>query len=413
MYMGTPVIGLTGAFGSGCSTGARHLRDERGFKLLRLSDIIRAKWKETRGVGVEPSRSDLQRLGDQLRQEGNPGVLASLALAPLTPEELGELLVIDGIRNVGEVERLQEVYGYRFTLIAILSSSEARWGRIGSTAYLGQGLSELDFHQDDTRDRNEETPWGQQVELCIDKADIIIDNSDDVTLRDFKAKVLEFADLVTGRQLRPAEEHEILMHMAYGASHGTKCLKRHVGAVLVDQVGDVVGAGYNENPRTTHPCAEEPEYGYRCYRDIVRNNHFKMLSTRGFRCPQCGEPLPPLEGPPWLCPSCMQKGQKTNLEAFFFPDRAMNWCTAIHAEVWALLAAGDRARGATVFTTTFPCMQCAEKIAQAGVQKVWFTEAYPDNHSLHRLNLAGIDVQRFEGVRSAAFERIFSQVKPR
>ncbi len=90
----------------------------------------------------------------------------------------------------------------------------------------------------------------------------------------------------------------------------------------------------------------------------------------------------------------------------------MNWCTAVHAEVWAVLSAGNRARGATLYSTTFPCMQCAEKIAQAGIRTVSYTEAYPDAHGLARLNLSQVKVERFEGVRSSAFERIFSTVKP-
>src|SRR5262249_14964907 len=114
-----------------------------------------------------------------------------------------------------------------------------------------------------------------------------------------------------------------------------------------------------------------------------------------------------IEGPPWRCAKCLQEGRKTNLEAFFFPDRAMWWCTAVHAEMRATLAAGDRARGATLYSTTFPCTPCAELIAHAGVASVVYTEAYPDVSSRGRLAIAGIRLVQFEGVRSSAIERLF------
>ncbi len=253
---------------------------------------------------------------------------------------------------------------------------------------------------------------GQQVELCIDRADIVIDNGGEVTLSPFKKKVLNYAGLAAGDQRRFAEPHEILMHQAYASSHSSKCLKRHVGAVVVAPTGEIVGVGYNENPSGTNPCVEEPEYGRRCFRDIVRNNHFEKLSEDGGKCPACGNKLPVIQGPPWRCPSCEKKGIKTNLEAFFFPDRAMNWCTAIHAEDRALISAGGQAKGATLYTTTFPCFQCAEKLTHVGIRKVFFTEAYPDPESARRLKIAGVEFVQFEGVRSAAFERLFSTMRP-
>ncbi len=315
--MATAVIGLTGAFGSGCTTAAHALRDDRNFTYLRLSDFLREEWKKAGGAG-EPPRSEFQRMGDELRLKHGPNALIDLALGPMVKSP-PERLVIDGIRNLGEIQRLREHYGFNFTLIALLSSSDVRWERIKSAAYLGKGLTQVDFYQDDTRDRDEETPWGQQVELCIDKADIFIDNSEEVGLPSFKAKVLQFADLIAGAAPRDATQDEIWMHMAYASAHGSRCLKRHVGSVIVTEAGDVVGTGYNENPRSTNPCASEPEYKNRCFRDVVRNGHFKSLSGIGARCPKCGDPLPTIGGPPWLCPSCTNKGTKTNLEQFFSP----------------------------------------------------------------------------------------------
>src|SRR5690349_6634248 len=81
------IIGLTGAFGSGCTTAAKHLRDARQFAMVRLSDSIRTEWaKANEG---EPSRLELQRLGDELRQKNHPGILVELTLAGLAEKNTG------------------------------------------------------------------------------------------------------------------------------------------------------------------------------------------------------------------------------------------------------------------------------------------------------------------------------------
>jgi len=210
------------------------------------------------------------------------------------------------------------------------------------------------------------------------------------------------------------------MNMAYSASHGSKCIKRQVGAVLVNAlpnvVGEVVGLGFNENPINTRPCIEEPKYGAdlerhlpgKCYRDIVRQDSFVMLTTKGSRCPGCGEKMELSDrlGPPWKCRHC-----EVDLEDYFWPERAMTLCTAVHAEVAAVLSAGGRAKNTTLYTTTFPCFQCAEKITQAGIANIVFNEPYPDIRAAARLEIAGIRVRRFEGVRSRRFDEIFSKAR--
>lgn len=406
------IVGLTGAFGSGCTTAAKHLRDTRKFEVVRLSEAIRSEWAKKNKS--EPSRLELQRLGDELRQKNHSGFVVQLALETLAQGNDGKLpdnVVIDGIRNVGEIDYLRDAFGYGFTLVAVLASADARWDRIAST-YTDKGGGRSEFIEDDKRDKNEETEYGQQVELCVDRADILVDNSTGVSTTKFKGKLLDFVDLATGSKPRGASQPEILMNIAFSSSHSSKCIKRHVGAVIVDPKGQVVSAGYNENPLGTNPCVEEPKYEKRCFRDIIRNDHFKSLADKGARCPVCGEKIAFETGPPWRCKACAARKEKTNLESFFFPDRALNWCTAVHAEVWAILAAGERARGGTLYTTTFPCAQCAEKTVQSGISKVVFTESYPDVFGAKRLELGGVELEQFEGVRSSSFERIFSKTKP-
>lgn len=185
----TAVVGLTGAFGSGCTTAAKFLRDGRSYHLLSLSDPIKDEWRKAH-PRKDPKRWDLQRLGDELRAKDGSSVLVERSLSKYEgsdPKSRSRNLVIDGIRNVGEVARLRARFGYRFTLIAVLATNDARWDRIESK-YTDIGLGRPDFLADDQRDKNEETAYGQQVELCIDRADTLINNSS--LTSDLRKKVL-------------------------------------------------------------------------------------------------------------------------------------------------------------------------------------------------------------------------------
>ena len=338
------VIALTGPFGSGCSTTAELLRSHLGFEILRLSEVVRSEWAvRNSGAAAAAQRHDLQELGNTLREEaGNAGELVRRALEPLDTDALNhERIVIDAVRSVGEIEHLRKRFGHNFFLFAMECEPSERWERVrqGYEA-LGQGLQ--DFVTDNQADRDQEWVFGQQVQLCVDRADVLIVNAGDVAMPQLRARVTDFAELVLGTKPRYPTALERFMNLAYSSALASKCLKRQVGAVVVEAApgddGDIVAVGYNENPRGTLPCVDEPTYGAnatagaigRCYRDIVRQESFVEHARRGVLCPGCGTPLSQAvaAAPPWKCEKCSK-----DLEQYFWPERAMTLCTAVHAEL--------------------------------------------------------------------------------
>lgn len=71
----------------------------------------------------------------------------------------------------------------------------------------------------------------------------------------------------------------------------------------------------------------------------------------------------------------------------------------VHAEMNALLQCafhGVPSRGSALFTTSFPCLDCAKALVQAGVTAVYYRDAYPDAHSGRVLEGAGVALRCLE-----------------
>jgi diaminohydroxyphosphoribosylaminopyrimidine deaminase/5-amino-6-(5-phosphoribosylamino)uracil reductase len=84
-----------------------------------------------------------------------------------------------------------------------------------------------------------------------------------------------------------------------------------------------------------------------------------------------------------------------------------------HAETKAIAAAGERARGATIYVTLEPCSHqghtgpCADAIIAAGIRRVVVAIEDPDprvsGRGLARLRAAGVEVERGVGAEDARF----------
>jgi len=220
-----------------------------------------------------------------------------------------------------------------------------------------------------------------------------------VAINKLKSKIEGYVDLMMGK-LRPPTRFESYMSMAYSASLMSQCIKRRVGAVIVDEKNDaIVAVGYNENPQPMEPCISKY---FQCYRDIYKAEYFKDLERRDETCPRCNKKLQDLKYP-FLCPKC-----NFDLDKHFIRDKAMNRCTALHAEEKAILNAGSRnVGGYTLYSTTFPCFSCAQKIVYSKLGSVVYVEPYPDPDSIRLLKESKVPVRKFEGAKARAFFRLF------
>ena len=137
---------------------------------------------------------------------------------------------------------------------------------------------------------------------------------------------------------------EYFMQMAELAATRSTCLRRHVGAVIV-QDRHVVATGYNGAPRGIIHCGERGG----CLREKLN----------------------------------VPSGERHEL------------CMGLHAEQNAIIQAptlGQSVEGATIYVTHQPCVICAKMIINAGVRRIVVKEGYPDQLAVDILAEAGLKI---------------------
>ena len=179
------VIGLTGTLGSGKGVVKDILSKKLGYEVVTLSEIIKEELKKR---GKEVTRKNLQDMGNELRKRFGNDILVKLALKKCK----GKNLIIDGIRNVDEINHLRKKFGKKFLLIGIDAPLEIRFKRIRKRGRKGDPKTWKEFIKADERDRKEKKTYGQQVEKCLGKADFLLIN--DCSLKELEKLIEELIE---------------------------------------------------------------------------------------------------------------------------------------------------------------------------------------------------------------------------
>ncbi len=414
-----PIIALTSSFGSGSSRVAEILSQEHGYYHEKVSDLLK-KESERRGtkfedISLSQRRKRLQDVGNELRKENGPGYLTRQIIKGIMAKKVDRPVVFESIKNPGEVMELRK-YPNTY-LLAVNASFDMRWKRVKVRNYDGDYNQ---FIEDDERDKNEGLPYGQNVEKCVDLADIYIKNDEDRKTKSdwekFGKKIYETIKVVEKKGSRSPSSRELLMNNAYHTSLTSDCLKRQVGAIIavprnaallpgVQEMSEkgyakeyVVSSGANVVPEKQLCC--EVEFG-ECYRDQTREVFLDKMRY----CPNCKEKL---NSNHKKCPKCEIDFIKE------YRGKMLGLCRALHAEESAILQTcllgGSSLVGATLYTTTFPCLSCTKKIIAVGIKRVVWVEPYPDPEAIKMLEKAGVELIEFEGVKARAYYELFSAV---
>ena len=183
------VIGLTGTMGSGKEVVKDFFKKKFNCYYVTLSDVIRAEMEKKKGT---LNRQTLQDMGNEMRKKYGPHILAKLAVEYLGRDK--QAIIVDGIRNVAEVDYLKGKFKDDFKLIAVDAPQEIRFQRIIDRGKDDPKVWE-EFVKADERDQGkDELESGLHVKDCVERADFLIIN--DGGLEDLEKKVDEVAQKI-------------------------------------------------------------------------------------------------------------------------------------------------------------------------------------------------------------------------
>jgi len=165
MKDGPRLIGLTGTNGAGKGETASFFK-ARGYAYASLSDILR---DELQARGLEATRDNLIRTGNELREKFGSDVLARRTMGRVSGPT-----VIDSIRNTREIAYFRAQPG--FILLAIDAPVEVRYARVAARGRNESAATLEEFR----RKEDEERAGGeasQQLEACMAEADRLVWNA--------------------------------------------------------------------------------------------------------------------------------------------------------------------------------------------------------------------------------------------
>ena len=177
---------------------------------------------------------------------------------------------------------------------------------------------------------------------------------------------------------------EQAMFQASGARMRSSAGGRQVGAVAIDDCGELLASGTNDVPKAgggQYWAGDEPDH--RDFQSGVDfNDQEKLLVVADLldRLKNAGD---------WLSPAMNQTQSRDLAEKALAKDGPfrksrvsdlLEFGRILHAEMALICTAARRGTplaGATMYATTYPCHQCARLIIGSGIDRVVYVDPYP------------------------------------
>jgi len=165
------IIAFTGMPCSGKSEAVEIAKD-MNFPVIRMGDMV---WDEVKKRKLPLDEKNVGNIADKMRKDFGMDIWAKKTLEKISRFEKEKCIVIDGIRNIEEIEIFKKRLGKDFVIIAVNASDEIRQKR-----FLNRGREDDSSDVQDFKDRDKrELSWG--LGNVIASADIIIPNEDGLT----------------------------------------------------------------------------------------------------------------------------------------------------------------------------------------------------------------------------------------
>jgi len=311
--------------------------------------------------------------GNRIRKysRNNAALAIAAAAAISTARPKGEIgrtaYIITTLKRPEEVAELRKVYGNGFYLFGIHAETSRR---VETLMTRGGGMTRWQAEKLVERDEHEPGEYGQDTRGTFHLADFFVaDENNDDKLRNSVHRCL---DVVFGNPHLTPTFNEFAMFMAFASAVRSADLSRQVGAVIARD-NDILSTGANDCPAAggglywptfvgdridDHPRGRDYKRGFDS-NSIEKEELIKDIQA-GF-------------------PAEMRGRAGKILRQSRIRD-ITEYGRVVHAEMEALLACA-RSRvssvGATLYSTTFPCHNCAKHIIAAGIDQVIYVEPYP------------------------------------
>jgi dephospho-CoA kinase len=173
------IIAFTGMPASGKSEAVQ-IAKQKGIPVVRMGDLV---WEETKQQGKPLTDKNVGSVATQMRKDHGMDIWAKRTVEKIHSMKTTSHLVIDGVRNMEEIEFFKRTLGLDFFIVAIDAPDALRRKRAVTR---GRTDDSKDLKDLEERDKREIT-WGLQK--VIADADIIIPNHG--SLKEFQKQILE------------------------------------------------------------------------------------------------------------------------------------------------------------------------------------------------------------------------------
>lgn len=328
------------------------------------------------------------------------------------------LVCIDAIRNPFEASFFRERYA-AFYLMAISTDEPERRRRLRS---LPLGLDEATIDQIDKKESppklgDEEFYYSQNIQKCVEMADIHIYNPHDEsnTWRDMKQQLVKYVALINHPGLVQPTDVERCMQLAIVAKLNSGCISRQVGAVITDGSYSVKAIGWNSAPEGQVPCSLRNVDNLLNAEDSLAFSDFE-LTNEAFKATilsvydtsrSCKN------GVAWPMSYCFK-----DIKNCIDEEKNQVYTRALHGEENAFLQitkyGGQGIENGYLFTTSSPCELCAKKAYQLGIRKVYYLDPYPGISGSHVLaaGTARPKIVPFVGAVGRGYQQLFEPIMP-
>ena len=382
------VIGLVGAVGTDLKRVADLLREQIrqvGYE-VEIVHISKDVIPRICDVNVDENDEfqriwDLMTAGNEARKAaGSDAALAIGAAAIISAERSKNAdgfpipqpktaYIISSLKRPEEVERLRRIYRQGFVLIGIAGDEDWRFDQLTQR----QGISKDNALKLIERDANEtKENHGQRLDKTFPLSDFFINPAGEGGR--LQCELRRIVQLLFGHpEITPSfDEHA--MFMAFASALRSGDLSRQVGAVIAKNE-QVIAMGANDCPKfgggLYWPMPDETG----CLGNVEDGRDF----TRGFDSNRREQEE--------IISRIVSAGVKSGLNAETLRSVLENssisdlteFGRVVHAEMDALLSCARSnisVQDAILYTTTFPCHNCAKHIVAAGIARVVYIEPY-------------------------------------